>query len=162
MNAINGVLQEYLGVNAAESATNLAVASKIAAVVNLLKSELQDIRVDLKPWMNEPETLDLVDPDSIDIGLHFPGLSRRFQSRSILIQIRFYDDPLLQSRRAIGVDASGFDHRGRCWRFSTVKNWGFDGETCPNCEAQDLFKRLCLSVFEVFNSTEEQDSDLAG
>ena len=106
--------------NAAEKARNIEVASKIATVVNLFKSEFPDIRVDLKPWMNDPDTLELVDPDSIDIGFHFPGRSRLFQSRSILVQIRFYEDPLDEYRRAIGVEAAGFDHQGKQWRFSTV------------------------------------------
>ena len=91
--------------NAAEQVKNFELASKIAAVVNLFKSEFPDVRSDLKPWMNDPDTKELVDPDSIDIGFHFPGRSRSFQSRSILVQIRFYEDPLENHRRAIGVEA---------------------------------------------------------
>jgi hypothetical protein len=37
-------------VNAAEQARSLQVASKIAAVVNLFKSEFPDAKADLKPW----------------------------------------------------------------------------------------------------------------
>ena len=76
--------------NAAEQARNIEVTSKIAAVVNLFKLEFADAKVDLKPWMNDVDTRKLVDPESIDIGFHFPGRSRLVQSRSILIQIRFY------------------------------------------------------------------------
>lgn len=47
--------------NAAEQATNLELASKIATVVNLFKSEFPDVRSDLKPWRNDPETRELVD-----------------------------------------------------------------------------------------------------
>ena len=64
--------------NAAEQATSIEFASKIATVVHLFKSELPDLRVDLKPWTNDSDTRSLVDPDSVDIGLHFPGLSRLF------------------------------------------------------------------------------------
>jgi len=52
-------------VNAADVATNLELASKIATVVNLFKLSFH--KADLKPWRNDPETRELVDPDSIDI-----------------------------------------------------------------------------------------------
>ncbi len=109
--------------NAAEQAKSLEVASKIATVVNLFKAEFPDARSDLKPWANDPDTRELVDPDSIDIGFHFPGFSRSLQSRSILIQIRFHEDLVTGDRRAIGVEVAGFDHRGKQWWLSTVENW---------------------------------------
>lgn len=138
--------------NAAEQARNIELASKIAAVVNLFKLEFPDIRVDLKPWMNDPDTRELVDPDSIDIGFHFPGRSRLMQSRSILIQIRFYDDPVDGIRRAIGVEAAGYDHTGQQWRFSTVEQWIFAGVTEPKPEYAEKLKRFCRHIFELFNS----------
>jgi len=141
--------------NAAEQATDLALASKIASVVNLFKSELPAIRADLKPWRNDPETRELIDPDSIDIGFHFPGRSKSFQSRSILVQIRFYQDPLNDSRSCIGVcigvDTAGFDHRGKQWRLSTVEDWRFAGETEPEPEAGEKLKQLCRQILELFN-----------
>lgn len=137
--------------NAAEQATNLELASKIASVVNLFKAEFPAIRADLKPWRNDPETRELVDPDSIDIGFHFPGRSKSFESRSILIQIRFYQDPLNGSRSCIGVEAVGFDHRGKQWRLSTVENWSFIGATLPESEAGEKLKQFCRKVLELFN-----------
>ncbi len=59
--------------NAAEQANNVVVASKIASVVTLFKTQFPDARVDLKPWTNDPETREMVDPDSIDIGFPLPG-----------------------------------------------------------------------------------------
>jgi len=141
-------------VNAAEQATNIEFASKIAAVVNLFKSEFPDAKVDLKPWVNDPDTRKLVDPDSIDIGFHFPGWSRRFQSRSILVQIRFYQDPLDAFRRVIGVEAAGFDHRGKQWRLSTVEEWRFEGSSQPIPEVGEKLKDFCRQVFELFNKSE--------
>lgn len=137
--------------NAAEQVKNFEVASKIAAVVNLIKSEFPDIRADLKPWVNDPDTRELVDPDSIDIGFHFPGWSRSFQSRSILVQIRFHEDPLDGQRRAIGVEAAGFDHQGKQWRFSTVENWQFFGNSQPAPAAGEKLKHFCRQILEVFN-----------
>ncbi len=136
--------------NAAEQAKSLEFASKIAAVVNLFKAEFPDASSDLKPWKNDAETRELVDPDSIDIGFHLPGWSRKFQSRSLLVQIRFYEDPLTATRRAIGIQIEGFDHRGKPWRLSTVDQWQFVGESQPVAEVGDKLKHFCREVLSVF------------
>lgn len=135
--------------NAAEQATNLELASKIATAVNLFKSEFPDARADLKPWANDPDTRELVDPDSIDLSFHFPGISRRFRSRSILVQIRFYGEA--EERRAIGVEVAGFDHKGKQWQLSTIANWSFEGTTEPIPEIKDHLKHFCKQILELFN-----------
>lgn len=137
--------------NAAEKVKTFELASKIAAVVNLFKAHFPDARADLKPWINDPDTRELVDPDSIDIGFHFPGWSRSLQSRSILVQIRFYEDPLDDRRRVIGVEAAGYAHQGQHWRFSTVENWRFMGANEPVPEVGEKLKHFCRQIFEVFN-----------
>ena len=137
--------------NAAEQATNLEFASKIATVVNLFKYEFPDVKSDLKPWHNDLETRELVDPDSIDIGFHFPGVSKSWRCRSILIQIRFYQDPIAHHRRAIGVEAAGFDHRGEVWRLSTVETWSFIGDSVPLAVVGEKLKQVCRQILEVFN-----------
>lgn len=140
--------------NAAERATNVELASKIAAIVNLIKSELPDIRVDLKPWTNDRDTRELIDPESIDLGFHFPGRSRLWQCQSILLQIRFHDDSIAGSHRAIGVEAAGFDYRGRQWQFSTIEQWRFTG-TAPQPEMAEQFKQFCVQILELFNGSVE-------
>ncbi|AFY45510.1 hypothetical protein [Nostoc sp. PCC 7107] len=141
--------------NASEQATNLELASKIATVVNLFKFQFPDAKSDLKPWKNDPETRELVDPDSIDIGFHFPGISKSWQSRSILIQIRFHQDPITNSRRAIGIEVAGFDHRGEAWRLSTVENWNIVGESVPSLQIGDKLKQFCRQILELFNEKSE-------
>ncbi|NEO40499.1 MAG: hypothetical protein F6J90_30845 [Moorea sp. SIOASIH] len=136
--------------NAAEQAIGLEVTTKIAAVVNLFKSEFPDAKADLKPWTNDPETRELVDPNSIDIGFHFPGWSRRFQSRSILLQIRFHKDHLDQSHRLIGLEATAFNHQGEAWRLSTVERWQIIGSCQPSAEVGEKLKHFCRQVFELF------------
>ncbi|KST62408.1 hypothetical protein [Mastigocoleus testarum] len=138
--------------NAALMATNLEIASKIATIVNLFKFEFPDAKSDLKPWTNDPETMELVDPDSIDIGFHFPGVSKSWQSRSLLIQIRFYQDPMNDMRRAIGVEIAGFSHNGEQWRLSTVDNWNCVGISQPSSEKSEKLKKFCRQILEVFNS----------
>jgi hypothetical protein len=138
-------------VNAAEQAKGLEAASKIAAVVNLFKAEFPDARSDLKPWANDPDTQELVDPDSIDIGFHFPGVSKSLQSRSILLQIRFHEDSETGDRRVIGIEMVGFNHRGKQWWLSTVENWTFEGESCPSSEMGEKLKAFLRQVLELFN-----------
>jgi hypothetical protein len=138
-------------VNAAEQAISLEFASKIGAVVHIFKSRFPDLRVDLKPWASDPETLDLVDPDSIDLGFHFPGVSRPFKCRSLLVQIRFFRDPQSQSPRLIGVDISGFDHRGKRWNLSTVGAWQVTGDLSPMDQVKDQLKDCCRQIFDLFD-----------
>jgi hypothetical protein len=142
-------------VNASEQATNLELASKIATVVNLFKFEFPDAKSDLKPWKNDPETRELVDPDSIDIGFHFPGISKSWRSRSVLIQIRFYQDPVSNTRRAIGIEVAAFDHRGEAWRLSTVDNWSIVGASIPSPQVGDKLKIICRQILEVFNKSSD-------
>jgi hypothetical protein len=141
-------------VNAAEQAKSLELTSKIAAIVNLFKSEFPDAKADLKPWANDPDTRELVDPDSIDIGFHLPGFSRSFQSRSVLLQIRFHEDAQTQERRAIGAEIAGFDHRGKQWWLSTVHHWNFEGNCTPLLEIADKLRGFLREAIAVFNQVD--------
>lgn len=139
--------------NAAEQATSLETASKIATITNLIKTDFPDARVDLKPWANDPDTREQIDPDSIDIGFHFPGRSRLFQCRSVLVQIRFHLDEPTQVRRAIGIEAAGFDHQGKQWQFSTIQHWAVEGEGQPTSESVSRLREFCQRVLAVFNQS---------
>ena len=140
--------------NAAEQAIGLSVATKIAALVNLFKSHFPDAKADLKPWANDRDTRNLIDPDSIDVGFHLPGWSRSLQSRSVLVQIRFYDDPTSGTRRAIGVEAVGFTHLGEQWRLSTIDSWQFRGQVEPTATVQEKLRQFCRQVLELFNAAD--------
>ncbi len=145
--------------NAAQQATDITLASKIASAVSLFRSEFPDAKVDLKPWAEDLDTQELVDPDSIDFSFHFPGWSRRWQSRSVLVQIRFYQDaiavtenrPFESHRNVIGLEVAGFDHRGKQWRLSTVSDWQFEGDLQPQPEIADKLKQFCRQIFELFS-----------
>ena len=137
--------------NAAEQATTLETTSKIATVVNSFKRSFPDAKSDLKPWANDPDTIEQVDPHSMDIGFHFPGWSPRYQCRSVLVQIRFYKDPETKEKRAIGAEVAGFSHVGEQWRLSTVDNWSIGGRAIPSVEAQEFLKAFCRDVLQVFN-----------
>jgi hypothetical protein len=137
--------------NASEQAKGLEIATKIAAVVNLFKTIFPDARADLKPWRNDPDTQELVDPDSIDIGFHFPGWSPRLQGRSILVQIRFHRDAVDESQRLIGIEIVGFNHQGQAWRLSTVDNWQLVGNYQPATDVIEKLRHFCRQVFELFD-----------
>ena len=148
--------------NAAEQAIGLDLATKIAAVVTLFKVQFPDVRADLKPWANDPDTQEQTDPDSIDIGFHLPGWSRSIQSRSILVQIRFhsdcfYSDLAEKSRRAIGLEVSGFTHLGEQWRLSTIQDWQFFGSAEPTDEIKEKLKLFCRQIFELFNGGDAEE-----
>ncbi|MEM9265918.1 MAG: hypothetical protein AAGA46_10385 [Cyanobacteria bacterium P01_F01_bin.13] len=145
--------------NAAEQARSIEYASKIAATVGAFKGQLPDLRSDLKPWANDPDTRELVDPDSIDIGFHFPGFSRSFNCRSLLVQIRLHSVPVETATadtvanivKAIGVEVVGFNHHGQQWHLSTINNWQFEGVAPPKATAGEKIKLCCRQVFQVFN-----------
>ncbi|NCO75194.1 MAG: hypothetical protein GW795_13630 [Cyanobacteria bacterium] len=134
--------------NASEKAKGLEITSKIASIVNLFKEYFPDAKGDLKPWHNDPDTINLVDPDSIDIGFHFPGWSHKIQARSILIQIRFHS--LDEEYRLIGMETAGFNHGGEVWRLSTIDNWQIEGKSLPYEEIKDKLKLFSRDVFQLF------------
>ena len=146
--------------NAAEQARSIEYASKIAATVGAFKGQLPDLRSDLKPWANDPDTRELVDPDSIDIGFHFPGFSRSFNCRSLLVQIRLHelqDDDTSKANtvanmvKVIGVEIVGFNHIGQQWKLSTINNWQFEGVAPPQSSAGEKIKDCCRQIFQVLN-----------
>ncbi|WP_080807735.1 hypothetical protein [Halomicronema hongdechloris] len=137
--------------NAAEQATSIEFATKIATVVRMVKTEFPDLRVDLKPWANDDATRELTDPDSIDLGFHFPGVSRLFKCRSLLMQIRFHADPDIPQPRVIGIEIGGFDHRGKQWNLSTIGAWGFTGNVSPEHTVAEQLKSCCRRVYAIFN-----------
>ncbi|NJM46058.1 MAG: hypothetical protein HC860_07665 [Alkalinema sp. RU_4_3] len=138
--------------NAAEQATSLDTATKIATIVNHFKQFFPDATADLKPWRNDPNTQDWLDPDSIDIGFHFPGWSPKFQSRSMLVQIRLHRDDETPEPRAIGAEVVGFNHNGKQWQLSTIHSWSFEGVKLPKNEVQTQLKQFCRKLLEVFNA----------
>ncbi len=143
--------------NAAEQATDISLTSKIASASSLFRSEFPDAKVDLKPWAKDLNTQELVDPDSIDFCFHFPGWSRRWQSRSILIQLRFYNDSSESTRTFIGLEIAGFDYRGKQWRLSTINDWQLEGELLPHPEIANKLKQFCHQIFELFSPKIESE-----
>jgi len=131
--------------NATEQAKNIELATKIAAFATLFKQQFPDAKVDLSPWANDSCTRELVDPDSIDISFNFPGVNKTITSRSVLVQIRFYEG------RLIGIESAGFGYQGKQWTLSTVDNWSFVGAFPPSLGFAEKLKHFCRDIFELFN-----------
>ncbi|MEM9218636.1 MAG: hypothetical protein AAGD25_30385 [Cyanobacteria bacterium P01_F01_bin.150] len=136
--------------NASEQARTPELAGKIAQITLLFKQEFADAKVDLSPWLHDPDTQNTVDPDSIDLSFNFPGRKPNCQSRSILAQIRFSDTLLIRTSQIIGLELSGHDHIGQQWRLSTVGKWRCEGKSLPTPYAQQCLKRFCQNVFYLF------------
>ncbi|MDG2990327.1 hypothetical protein L3556_05160 [Candidatus Synechococcus calcipolaris G9] len=136
--------------NAAELACGLELTSKIAAIVNLVKRDYPDMRADLRPWADDPHTQNLVDPDSIDLGFHLPGWSRRWQARSLLVQVRLHGEEG-GDRRAIGIEIVGFSYFGEQWRFSTVAGGVFTGQNCPIEEIRQQLRDTSGQILALLN-----------
>jgi len=134
--------QEDAPMNAAEQVTSPEVASKLAALVNRFQDHFPKVQANLKPWTNDPDTQNLIDPDSMDIGLNLPV-------GNTLVQLRF------QGERLIGIEMICFGLFGsQRWKFSTIGNWSFLGSNPPPPGFQQTLKRLCQEVFLLFNGCE--------
>ena len=144
--------------NAAEQANSLEITSKIAAVVNLFKHQFPDAKPDLTPWHRDAETQAQVDPHSIDIGFHLPGWSPRYQSRSILVQIRFLTNPTETVPKLLGIETVGINFQGQAWRLSTVDSWQVVGDYLPAQDVGDRLKQFTLQTFELFQTPDSTAS----
>lgn len=148
--------------NASEQATSINIASKIATVVNLMRSEFSDLSVDLSPclspWLNSAETRRFDDPNSIDLGFHFPGCSFTGQSRSILMQIRLPDvgETQVEGTQTVAVELSGHCHSGQQWHYATSGAEEFWGIALPLPQAQIQFKQICRQVVRLFDPDAKQ------
>lgn len=130
--------------NATEQARSIEVATKIAAIASLFKQKFPLAKVDLSPWANDSCTQALVDPDSIDMGFNFPGVNKNVTSRSVLLQIRFYEG------RLIGIESLGFGFQGQQWHFSTVEDWQFRGDFPPSVTFAAKLKEFYQEIFQLF------------
>lgn len=129
--------------NAAEKATSLEIAHRIAAVVTLVRQEFPGIKANLNPWNSDPDTLEWMDPDSIDIGFNLPP-------GQALMQLR------LHNQRFIGIEVLCFGPFGdERWKFSTIGDWQFLGPSPPAQEFEGKLKRICQDIFALFNYESE-------
>ncbi|MEO1377494.1 MAG: hypothetical protein AAFW70_25085 [Cyanobacteria bacterium J06635_10] len=136
--------------NAVKQAKSIELASKIASLEVIFRTEFSEAVADFKPCKNDTTTQDMADPNSIDISFSFPGQHSGFHSRCILVQVRFSEALLAPNCRMIGIEASGYNHQRQQWRFSSIGDWQFEGTYQPISFCQEKFRRFCRQVFILF------------
>ncbi|GEM_PF-125794 len=139
--------------NASEKAASLGFVSKIATIVNLFQAKFTGAIVDLTPWLDDPMTRATLDPDSIDLGFHFPRIGRTNSRHTLLLQIRLQPE-WGKTDKVVGLEISSHSSCGCLWEFSTVGNWQFVGTTGLSPEYQAQIKSFCQDVLGVFNNAE--------
>jgi hypothetical protein len=146
-------------VNALEQVKSLAMISKIEAIVYLFRAEFPQCLADLKPWIKDDETEKFSDPDSIDIGFHFPDLHFSCRCRSILMQVRIHQNPEQQDYRAIGIELSGYEAYQKQWQLSTIEYWKFSGISQPTAVAQEQLKQVCRQILQLFGDAQSANCE---
>ena len=140
--------------NAADKANSVEIVSKIAAVVNLFKSQFPEASVDLSPWIKNAETAKFDDPDSIDLAFHFPRYGFTSPSQMILMQIRLPERAQVDPHRTLGVEISGHNYVGQQWQFTTTRR-KFWGISLPLPDAEAKLKHICQQILQLFDLVRE-------
>ncbi|NEO29242.1 MAG: hypothetical protein F6K36_02040 [Symploca sp. SIO3C6] len=109
--------------NAFEQVKSLAMITKIEAIVYSFRSKFPECLADLEPWVKNYETKLFSDPNSIDIGFHFPHANFSCRCRSILMQVRIQRNSEQQDYKALGIQLSGYEAYQEQWQFSTIGYW---------------------------------------
>ncbi len=145
--------------NAFEQVKSLAMISKIEAIVYSFRSEFPECLADLKPWVKNDKTKQFRDPNSIDIGFHFPDANFSSRCRSILMQVKIHRDSEQQNYEALGIKLSGYEACQEQWRFSTIGSWEFLGISKPTLQAQELLKQVCCQILQLFDNSQSIDRE---
>ncbi|NER04640.1 MAG: hypothetical protein F6K17_19510 [Okeania sp. SIO3C4] len=135
--------------NATSQAITPKLASKIAHLAFLFRSEFSGSTVDLSPWLTDEETQSQLDPHSIDMSFYLPKHLGVLACQCVLIQVHFSENLLLPTSQLRTVHACGYMFTEQQWQFST-ENWTFVGLATPKIEHQVQFKNLINRIFELF------------
>lgn len=138
--------------NAAKQAQSIELISKIANLGVIFRTEFIQAIPNFNPWLSDPKTQSMTDPNSIDISFSFPKQHCAFHRQSILIQIRFSEALLAPNCQIIGIEAIGYNHQCKQWHFSTIGNWQFEGVNQPISFCQEKLRRFTKQVFILFKN----------
>lgn len=135
--------------NASSQALSISLMRKIANVAVMFRAEFPSATPDLSPWLTDDITRQQMNPSSIDLS--FTG-SNLLNCRCVLLQILFSDALLKPTCRLTGIKASGHDHQGQCWTFSTETDWQFAGIKPPqNLHQRKRFIYLLKQILTLFH-----------
>ncbi|MEM6611987.1 MAG: hypothetical protein AAF652_06990 [Cyanobacteria bacterium P01_C01_bin.72] len=143
--------------NASSQAITPKLASRIAHLAVLFRTEFSNATVDLSPWLTDAETQSQLDPNSIDLSFYFPKHTEILACQCVFLQVYFSEDllrPNCQLREIQAYGYSGLIHPEQQWQFST-EDWTFIGSSIPETEHQERFKSLVGNTFSLFKHTNQ-------
>ena len=135
--------------NATSQAITPELASKIAHLAVLFRSEFSGSTVDLSPWLPDETTQCQLDPHSIDLSFHLPRHIGLLACNCVLMQVHFSEGLSLPTCQLRTIEACGYIRTEQQWQFST-EDWTFVGLLTPKIEYQAQFKNLIDRIFELF------------
>ncbi|MGD1904416.1 MAG: hypothetical protein ACFB0C_00305 [Leptolyngbyaceae cyanobacterium] len=138
--------------NATSQAVTIEITTKIAHLAVLFRAEFPNAQVDLKPWLEDYQTLCQLDPHSIDLNFYFPKRQAGLNCSCILMQVQFSKGLLLPTCQVSTIEACAFASVEPQWQFST-QDWQFMGQDLPDDENQERFQYLINRILELFHST---------
>lgn len=137
--------------NASAQAVSISLTHKIANAAVMFRAEFPSAVPDLNPWLVDDITQQPMQPSSIDLSFVSQNTSGLLNCRCILLQVLFSDELLKPNCQLIGIDASGYDQQGQCWKLSTDTNWRFDGRKIPKDDYQHKrFIHLLEQILTLF------------
>ncbi|MCL2934852.1 MAG: hypothetical protein MGG11_22160 [Trichodesmium sp. MAG_R03] len=135
--------------NATSQAITPELASKIAHLAFLFRSEFSGSTVDLSPWLTDEQTQSQLDPYSIDMSFYLPKHLKVLACQYVLMQVHFSEYLFLPTCQLQTIDVCGYMFTKQQWQFST-EDWTFVGLSTPKIKCQVQFKNLINHIFQLF------------
>jgi hypothetical protein len=123
----------------------------VASNLNLVRKQFPAAKPNLRPWRDDAQTRRWDEPESLDLSFHFPGWTPRLQCRSLLLQLRFWNNESYEARKLLGVLVRGMTYDGERWRLATVGDWSLEGSHLPQAEQAAQLRQMCRDLFLLFD-----------
>lgn len=136
--------------NASIQAVSIGATSKISSVPVLFRSEFPSAIVDLSPWRMDEQDQQQYDPSSLDFAFSFADWHPYLSCGCILLQVCFVKELSERENSFHGIEASGHGHRKQYWRFSSMTDWKFHGESLPTDTCQQQLKYIFNQIHVLF------------
>lgn len=145
--------------NAATQAFTIELASKIANLASLFRTEFPGVRVDLSPWHYEPQTQAHLDPHSIDLSFFFSSYCIGMGCYCVLMQVHFSESLRQPTCELREIEVHAFDRRRlKRWQFSSEYSL-FEGMSLPDLDYQERFRHAIDRMMLLFGRSDRVDSD---
>ncbi|MEM6444990.1 MAG: hypothetical protein AAFY57_09505 [Cyanobacteria bacterium J06642_2] len=144
--------------NAVTQAITIELATKIAGLAALFRSEFPDVSIDLSPWLCEPQTQAQLDPYSIDMSFFFSSYCIGMSCYCVLMQVHFSESLQQPTCKLCKIEAHAFDRRRlKRWQFSSEHD-RFEGLFPPDLDYQERFRHAIERVTNLFGQPERINS----